>query len=91
MLSEAIHSLVDTGNGALMLYGIRRSQKPTDRKHRFGYGREIYLTKFFAAGEKIISRFRVEIAHVKSVGLVEPDFFAGFRVKDGGGTNLADA
>src|SRR3954465_3363881 len=43
MISEGIHSLVDTGNGVLMLYGMARSQREPDEKHPFGYGHDLYF------------------------------------------------
>jgi len=59
MLSEAAHSVADTTTEVLLFTALRRGQKPADRRHPFGYGKESYVWAFLAA--LILARANVSL------------------------------
>jgi cation diffusion facilitator family transporter len=75
MMSEGVHSLVDTGNQALLLYGYRRSAREPDAAHPLGYGRELYFWSFmvavllFTAGAGV--SFYEGIIHIRAARPIE--------------------
>jgi len=74
MLSEAVHSLVDTVNELLLLYGMRRAAKVPDESHPFGYGRELYFWSFivtllvFALGSGV--SFYEGVTHIRNPEII---------------------
>jgi cation diffusion facilitator family transporter len=54
MLSEGVHSVVDTTNELLILYGIKRAARPADTNHPFGHGRELYFWSFIVAVQVLV-------------------------------------
>lgn len=49
MIAEGIHSVVDTTDQLLLLYGLKRSRKPPDQYRPFGYGKELYFWSFIVS------------------------------------------
>ncbi len=49
MFSEGIHSIVDTGNQVLLLYGLKAAKKPADKRFPYGHGKEVYFWSFVVA------------------------------------------
>jgi cation diffusion facilitator family transporter len=93
MFAEGVHSIVDSGNQLLLLYGIKRSARPADARHPFGYGMEVYFWSFvvaillfsIGAGVSIyegISKIQhphpVESPHINFIVLVLALVFEGF-------------
>lgn len=75
MISEGIHSLVDTVNQVLLLYGLKRSKKPPDNLRPFGYGKELYFWSFIVSilifglgGGLSIYQGILHIRHVQPLG-----------------------
>jgi cation diffusion facilitator family transporter len=83
LLAEAAHSWADTGNEVFLLIAFRRSQRPADRAHPFGHGREAYVWSLLAALGLFVAGAAVSVTHGIQE-LVHPapatDFVVGYIV-----------
>ena len=83
MLTEAIHSMIDTGNQVLLLWGLKQAKLPPNEDYPFGRGKEIYFWSFvvavmiFAVGSGVsiyegVKHTYEVLAHPESVQLKDP-------------------
>lgn len=83
ILAEAAHSWADSGNEVFLLVANRRSRRPPDPAHPFGYGREAYVWSLLAALGLFVAGAAVSVTHgVQELLHPEPatDFLVGYVV-----------
>jgi len=83
LVAEAAHSWADAGNEIFLLIADRRSRRPADRAHPFGYGREAYVWSLFAAVGLFVAGAAVSVTHgVQELMHPEPaeNFAVGYIV-----------
>lgn len=96
MVSEGIHSLVDTGNQLLLLHGMKVADKPADAEHQFGYGLQLYFygfvvalgifglgagVSFYEGYEKIMEPHPVTNAHINMIILAVSVLLEGWSLR----------